>query len=245
MEPPNLNAPTNEVSVPDNKGALLNNIIISSETQNQNNTLQIEEHIQLNKFNETTGDTIHRLVIHLFEKIKFSILPFCSKHPRPKEALEWDLWGPFIYLSIIGICSNYSFSNSGNSIAITLFNSVFASIFCSVFKIFFIGGFFIYLNIYYLGGKLSIFQVYSCLGYSMYLLALLVAMFSTSVHLSYNNKFLALIGGCLWSSIVFMFFIKKMVPENKEGMAMFPSLILYISIAFLSIDSMKLQTSII
>ena len=57
MEPPNLNDPISEESVPDNKGELLNDIISSPETQNQNNILQIEENIQLNKFNESkSGD---------------------------------------------------------------------------------------------------------------------------------------------------------------------------------------------
>ena len=92
---------------------------------------------------------------------------------------------------------------------------------------------------YYLGGTLSLFQVYSSLGYSMYSIALISILFTTNQFVNFQFKRTLSLFACCWSAIVFLYFIKKKVPNEREGLAVYPTLILYLIIVFVFMDSNK------
>lgn len=235
---PNLNEPSYQQTVPNHHGNIITDII-STEEQYKQSVLEISENKDINKYNEPIGTTIHRTIINVFEKLKFSVCPFCSASSRPNEVLNADLWGVLIYLSIIGISIHFQISSNMNESLLNITNNFFTLTFISILKVFFVGGFLIYLNMYYLGGTLSLFQVYSSLGYSMYSIALISILFTTNQFVNFQFKRTLSLFACFWSTIVFLYFIKKKVPNEREGLAVYPSLILYLIIVFVFMDSNK------
>lgn len=138
---------------------------------------------------------------------------------QPKRMLrDWDLWGPFVFVLLLA--SLLSLRSSKPS-------QVFSLVFCLLC----FGSATLNLNVLLLGGNIMFFQSLSLIGYCLFpmdVAALLCLPFRNAIYRS-----LVLFVGVVWSCMASVPFVGGAVPPARRALAVYPVLLLFLSLAWL------------
>lgn len=190
---------------------------------NENKKISISNDNPINPFPTTTlhepiKTTISRDLNLIFTKLKFVLNPFSSKRDKVLQIKQWDLWGPLIMDICLACFVSVGSSNKTNTIAM-------------VFVIFWLGGFFVYLNAEFLEVKSSLFQILCLLGYCLFPLdiASIILMF-----LNFGNIFRFVVSSvfCFWSIFSASSFLKNITTNDKRYLVLYPCILLYLYISW-------------
>jgi len=131
-----------------------------------------------------------------------------------KELVNWDLWGPLLICTILGITQSWSAPEDQKSL-----------VFSSVFFIVWGGGAILTVNAQLLGTPLSFLQSICLIGYSVFPIALaaLVCQASGSIALRIPSSIVA----NLWSIRVSALFLSSVAKADRKELVIFPVILFY------------------
>lgn len=161
--------------------------------------------------------TLKRDVYRVIHNIRNVVMPLGRGSGNGMR--DWDLWGPFFF--IIFLAFTLSSSASENK----------SKVFAVVFGVLSSGAIILTLNVLLLGGRIIFFQSLSVLGYCLFPLDVgaFICLFIASKWI----RMVVVVTTLLWSSSAAYPFVSGAVPEARKGLAVYPVLLLYISVGFL------------
>jgi protein YIPF6 len=131
-----------------------------------------------------------------------------------RELRNWDLWGPLIICTVLGIVQSSSAPAEQTSL-------VFASVFFIVWG----GGAVLTLNAQLLGTPLSFFQSICLLGYSIFPLALAAILSLLSKSTAFRLPLLIVANAwCLRASALFLASVSK---QERRALVLYPVFLFY------------------
>ncbi|KAL2232814.1 UNVERIFIED_CONTAM: Protein YIPF6 [Sesamum indicum] len=140
----------------------------------------------------------------------------------PGKALrDWDLWGPFFFIVFLGLTLSWSASVKKSEV------------FAVAFALLAAGAVILTLNVLLLGGHIIFFQSLSLLGYCLFPLDVgaLICMLKDNVII----KVVVVAVTLAWSSWAAYPFMSTAVNPGRKALALYPVLLMYVSVGFLII----------
>ena len=187
------------------------------EEQNQNPSYKKEIPPE-NTLDETITETIRRDVKLIYYKLKYVLNPFSSPLDKKYHIMNWDLWGPLIFITLLSGTLSLSSKEKTN-------------IMISVFSIFWIGSLLVYVNGNLLNSKIKIFHILCLLGYCLF--PLNVAAFISSMINLYDIIKILIVGiMCFWSLFCVEGYIKSVCEKEQKWLVFYPVILMYIFISW-------------
>jgi hypothetical protein len=159
---------------------------------------------QYNTLTEPVWDTLKRDLLRVANNLKDVVLPNPYREDPGKALRDWDLWGPFSFIIFLALTLSYSATENKSK--------VFAVVFATLSA----GAIVLTLNVQLLGGSIIFFQSLSVLGYCLFPLDVSVVAVALA-----------------WSSWAAYPFVSTAVPSSRKALAVYPVLLLYITVGFL------------
>eukprot|EP00798_Chlamydomonas_sp_ICE-L_P002905 gene2905-4963_t len=171
--------------------------------------------------NESIGKTIWRDVVTIGRNLRSVLIPINWNFTGREQALRnWDLWGPLIFMLMLASVLSWGESKSSE-----VFSMVFAQ--CALGAIVLTG------NVILLGGDIIFFQSLCLLGYCLF--PMCVAAIFCLIFKTVWVRIIALLGGLTWAAFATIPFIGSAVPEGRKALAIYPVMLLYVSIGWLGL----------
>lgn len=173
---------------------------------------------------ESVWQTLRRDVDRVVTNTKSVLWPFTGSPNRDAEQplREWDLWGPLVFVLILGVTLS-----SNASDASTVFSTVFATVA--------FGAVALTLNVVLLGGHIIFLQAISLMGYCMFPLNLAALLMKLSNQWAWRVVVATV--AVAWASWASLPFITHAVDEKRKALAVYPVMLLYVSLAMLCMVS--------
>ncbi|MBA0723990.1 hypothetical protein Golax_020701 [Gossypium laxum] len=174
-----------------------------------------------NTLTEPVLDTVKRDLWRIVSNLKLVVFPNPFREDPGKALRDWDLWGPFFFIVFLGVALSWSASVKKSQV------------FAVAFALLAAGAVILTLNVLLLGGHIIFFQSLSLLGYCLFPLDVgaLICMLKDNVVAKVIIVCLAL----AWSSWAAYPFMSSAVNPNRKALALYPVLLMYLSVGFLII----------
>lgn len=174
-----------------------------------------------NTLTEPVWDTVKRDLFRIVSNLKLVVFPNPNREDPGKALRDWDLWGPFFFIVFLGLTLSWSASVKKSEV------------FAVAFALLATGAVILTLNVLLLGGHIIFFQSLSLLGYCLFPLDVgaLICMLK-------DNVIMKLVVVCVtmaWSSWAAYPFISMAVNPRRKALALYPVLLMYVSVGFLII----------
>ncbi|PNW80702.1 hypothetical protein CHLRE_07g326400v5 [Chlamydomonas reinhardtii] len=169
---------------------------------------------------ESIWKTIWRDIVTIGRNLRSVLIPVNWKFHGQAQALRnWDLWGPLVFMLVLAIVLSLGEANA---------SAVFAMVFAEVA----LGAIVLTINVILLGGELVFFQAVCLLGYCLFPLVV-AAIICASIANKWIRCLVTL--GCLaWASVATIPFIGNAVPRGRKMLAVYPVMLMYVSLAWLA-----------
>nr|XP_043628103.1 protein YIP4b-like [Erigeron canadensis] len=174
-----------------------------------------------NTLTEPVWDTVKRDLSRIVSNLKLVVFPNPFREDPGKALRDWDLWGPFFFIVFLGLVLSWSASVKKSEV------------FAVAFALLATGAVILTLNVLLLGGHIIFFQSLSLLGYCLFPLDIgaLICMLKDNVIL----KIVVVCVTLAWSSWAAYPFISMAVNPRRKALALYPVLLMYVSVGFLII----------
>jgi hypothetical protein len=174
-----------------------------------------------NTLTEPVWDTVKRDLSRIVSNLKLVVFPNPFREDPGKALRDWDLWGPFFFIVFLGLTLSWSASVKKSEV------------FAVAFALLAAGAIILTLNVLLLGGHIIFFQSLSLLGYCLFPLDVgaLVCMLKDSVIV----KIVVVSVTLAWSSWAAYPFMSTAVNPRRKALALYPVLLMYVSVGFLII----------
>lgn len=174
-----------------------------------------------NTLDEPVWATLKRDVLTIGRNLRSVLIPVNWDFQNHQAALHnWDLWGPLIFM--LGLAITLSAGEKKPS-------DVFALVFTEVA----LGAVVLTINVILLGGSIVFFQSLCLIGYCLFPIVI-AAIVCTLVKLSWVRTLVLVL--CLgWASFATIPFIGKTVSSERRALAVYPVLLMYVSIGWLAL----------
>ncbi|CAN1811370.1 Protein YIP4a [Linum perenne] len=174
-----------------------------------------------NTLTEPVWDTVKRDLSRIVSNLKLVVFPNPFREDPGKALRDWDLWGPFFFIVFLGLFLSWSASFKKSEV------------FAVAFALLAAGAVILTLNVLLLGGQIIFFQSLSLLGYCLFPLDVgaLICMLQ-------DNVILKIVVVCVtlgWSSWAAYPFMSSAVNPRRKALALYPVLLMYVSVGFLII----------
>ncbi|KAI7752320.1 hypothetical protein M8C21_015066 [Ambrosia artemisiifolia] len=173
----------------------------------------------INTLSEPVRETVKRDMLRIVSNLKLVVFPNPFREDPGKALRDWDLWGPFFFIVFLGLTLSWSASIDKSQV------------FAVAFALLATGAVILTLNVLLLGGRIIFFQSLSLLGYCLFPLDVgaLICMLKDNVVM----KMVVVCVTLAWSSWAAYPFISTAVNPRRKALAIYPVLLMYVSVAFL------------
>ena len=169
---------------------------------------------------ESVWRTLKRDVDRVASNTLLVLNPMRVARDPTRPMREWDLWGPLVFVLLLGVC----LSHGDGDDASTVFSVVFATVA--------FGAVALTMNVLLLGGHIIFLQAISLLGYC--LVPLNVAVFLMFISENVVWRTLLVCGAVAWSSWASVPFVSAAVPAARRALAVYPVILFLISLGVLA-----------
>ena len=186
---------------------------------------------------ETILTTILRDFKIIGYRLYYALIPCGSD----KNLRNYDLWGPLLFGLLLSMTLSFGVWSTNNNAMITILKKqsihYYSYVFSIVFTIVWLGAFFVTLNTKLLGGKITLLQSLSLLGYCVF--PLNIASFITIFIEKYLTKEwyfkeIIIIISLLWSIKASTGFMTQMINnDNKKLLAVYPIALFYVILSWM------------
>ncbi|XP_047093650.1 protein YIP4b-like [Lolium rigidum] len=174
-----------------------------------------------NTLTEPVWDTVKRDLSRIVSNLKLVVFPNPFREDPGKALRDWDLWGPFFFIVLLGLTLSWSASVRKSEV------------FAVAFAVLAAGAIILTLNVLLLGGQIIFFQSLSLLGYCLFPLDV-----GALICLLNDNDILKIVVVAVtlaWSSWAAYPFMSAAVNPRRKALALYPVFLLYVSVGFLII----------
>ncbi|KAG6548440.1 hypothetical protein Mapa_009927 [Marchantia paleacea] len=174
---------------------------------------------EYNTLTEPVWHTLKRDVVRVATNLRHVVFPNPYREDPGKALRDWDLWGPFFFIIFLALTLSSSATENKSKV------------FAVVFAVLSAGAIVLTLNVQLLGGSIIFFQSLSLLGYCLFPLdigALVCLLRDSKLFRS-----IVVLVTLVWSSWSAYPFVSTAVPQSRKALAVYPVLLLYISVGFL------------
>mmetsp|Transcript_16277 Transcript_16277/g.48805 ORF Transcript_16277/g.48805 Transcript_16277/m.48805 type:complete len:240 (+) Transcript_16277:184-903(+) len=174
-----------------------------------------------NTLDEPLWDTISRDLKQVYLNLKLVVFPFGSDREQQAQALRnWDLWGPMVFTLVLASCLSIGYKPP-------------SAVFSVVFAVVSFGSLVLTVNVVLLGGNIGFFQALCLLGYCLFPIDVAAIV---SVFIKFRIiRWLVTVACVSWASWAALPFIGGSVPPARRALAVFPLLLLYTSLGWLTL----------
>mmetsp|Transcript_7099 Transcript_7099/g.43932 ORF Transcript_7099/g.43932 Transcript_7099/m.43932 type:complete len:240 (+) Transcript_7099:62-781(+) len=170
---------------------------------------------------ESVWETLKRDLVRVGRNLKQVLLPTSTGTDGTQHTLrDWDLWGPLVFVLVL-------------SSALCIGASHPSTVFAVVFVIVSVGAVVLTANVQLLGGHIIFFQSLCVLGYCLFPLSM-AAVASIFLH-NKVARMVVVTGAVLWAASAALPFIGSSVPDTRRVLAVYPLLLLYTCLAWLTL----------
>lgn len=135
---------------------------------------------------------------------------------------EWDLWGPLVFVLVLGTCLTADAQDATTLFSIVFWIIVFGSVALT-------------LNVLLLRGRIIFLQAISLTGYCVFPLNIAVLLMKISHYKTYRTMLAS--AAVIFSVKASSPFISAAVPGKRTALAMFPIILLHVSLTVLAVFS--------
>ncbi|XP_060198697.1 protein YIP4b-like [Lycium barbarum] len=174
-----------------------------------------------NTLTEPVWDTVKRDLSRIVSNLKLVVFPNPYREDPGKALRDWDLWGPFFFIVFLGLTLSWSASVKKSEV------------FAVAFALLAAGAVILTLNVLLLGGHIIFFQSLSLLGYCLFPLDV-----GAFICMLKDNVILKVVVVCValaWSSWAAYPFMSTAVNPRRKALALYPVVLMYVSVGFLII----------
>mmetsp|Transcript_38606 Transcript_38606/g.46716 ORF Transcript_38606/g.46716 Transcript_38606/m.46716 type:complete len:299 (-) Transcript_38606:778-1674(-) len=179
-----------------------------------------------NTLHEDVWTTFKRDLYRVGGNLKVILIPWRkedSSAPDYQTVLrDWDLWGPFAFVLLLAVTLSAGSKDP-------------STVFSIVFTVLTFGAVVLNLNVLLLGGNIVFLQSLSLIGYCIFpmdIAALFCLLWGNVIYRS-----LLLLVGVAWACSASIPFLGAQVPADRRFLAVYPIVLLFISIAWLALVS--------
>lgn len=169
---------------------------------------------------ESVWETLKRDLVRVGRNLKQVLLPAAAQDETHQTLRDWDLWGPLVFVLVL-------------SSALCIGASHPSTVFAVVFVIVSMGAVVLTANVQLLGGHIIFFQSLCVLGYCLFPLSL-AAIASIFLH-NKVARMVVVAGAVFWAASAALPFIGSSVPDTRRVLAVYPLLLLYTCLAWLTL----------
>ena len=200
----------------DQRNSIINNINNLNSTENEYSIPLNSDTITLN---ESISTTLLRDIKLIYYKLKHVINPFSSIREKQKHIMEWDLWGPLLFITLLS-CT-LAFKSKEKSNIIVLFFSIFWS-----------GSLLVYLNGNLLDSKIKLFPVICLLGYCLF--PLNISAFIMTISNFYEFiRFSLVLFSCIWSLYSIEGYFRSISSEEQKWLVFYPVVLMFVFLSWI------------
>eukprot|EP00877_Chromochloris_zofingiensis_P010806 jgi/Chrzof1/597/Cz01g21230.t1 len=170
---------------------------------------------------ESVWSTLKRDMLTIGRNLRSVLIPVnWDFHKHSAQLHNWDLWGPLIFMLALAITLSAGEKKPSD---------VFALVFTEVA----LGAVVLTVNTILLGGNIVFFQSLCLIGYCLFPIdiAAIVCLF---VKIGWVRT-IVLVAGLGWAAFATVPFIGKTVPQTRRALAVYPVLLMYVSIGWLAL----------
>ncbi|KAJ7528813.1 hypothetical protein O6H91_15G021300 [Diphasiastrum complanatum] len=160
---------------------------------------------------EPVWATLKRDLLQVVSNLRIVVFPNPYRKDAGRALRDWDLWGPFFFIIFLAFILSYNASADR------------PKVFAVVFAVLSAGAIVLTLNVVLLS--------LSVLGYCLFPLAI-----GASVCMAKDDKIfrsIVVLATVTWSSWAVYPFVSTAVPPSRKALAVYPVLLLYVSMGFL------------
>ncbi|XP_062180963.1 protein YIP4a-like [Phragmites australis] len=174
-----------------------------------------------NTLTEPVWDTVKRDLSRIVTNLKLVVFPNPLRDDPGKALRDWDLWGPFFFIVLLGLILSWSATVKKSEV------------FTVAFAVLAAGAVVLTLNVQLLGGHIIFFQSLSLLGYCLVPLDVgaLICILKDHVIL----KVVVVTVTLAWSSWAAYPFMSAAVNPRRKALALYPVFLMYVSVGCLII----------
>ena len=141
------------------------------------------------------------------------------------------MWGPLVFTLLLAILLSAQSPAAAPNATVSPAETVFAVVFCVVG----LGSLALTLNVLLLGGQIIFFQSLSVLGYCLFPLVVAAVLNLASRNGIY--RVIVLSAAVSWALRCSVPFLSHAVSERRRALAVYPLVLLYVSLAWLSLEA--------
>ena len=172
---------------------------------------------KINTLDESISKTILRDIKLIYYKLKHVINPLSSSAEKHRCIMEWDLWGPLIFITLLSCTLTIKSSDKSKTIV-------------TVFSVFWIGSLLVYLNGNLLDSKIKLFPVICLLGYCLFPLNI-CAIILALTNFYEIIRFLLTLLSCAWALFSVEGYFRSVSSSEQKWLVSYPAILMF---AFIS-----------
>lgn len=174
-----------------------------------------------NTLDEPVLQTLKRDALTIGRNLRSVLIPAGWDFDSGGAALQnWDLWGPLIFMLALAITLSVGEREPSD---------VFALVFTEVA----VGSLVLTANVVLLGGSIVFFQSLCLMGYCLFPICL-AAVVCVFVHIMWVRT-IVLVAALAWASAAAVPFVGRSVRRERRALAVYPVLLMYVSIGWLAL----------
>ena len=171
-----------------------------------------------NTLDESIYTTLLRDIHLIYYKLKYVINPFISNNDKKRHIMQWDLWGPLLFITFLACTLAIKAEDKSNIIVI-------------IFTIFWLGSILVYLNAYVLDSKIKLFPVLCLLGYCLFPLNISAFILAISDFYEIIRFFIVLLT-CVWALLSIEGYFRTVTLPEQKYLIFYPAILLFLFLSW-------------
>ena len=171
-----------------------------------------------NTLDESISTTLFRDIQLIYYKLKHVINPFSSNSDKQRHIMQWDLWGPLLFITFLSCTLAINAENKSKIIVI-------------LFGIFWCGSLLVYLNGNLLDSKIKLFPIICLLGYCLF--PLNISAFILAITNFYEIiRLLLVLLTCVWALISVEGYFSSVSSPEQKWLVFYPAILMFVFLSW-------------
>ena len=171
-----------------------------------------------NTLEESISTTLLRDLQLIYYKLKHVINPFTNNSDRQRHIMQWDLWGPLLFITFLSCTLAIKAENKSKIIVI-------------LFAIFWCGSLLVYLNGNLLDSKIKLFPIICLLGYCLFPLNISAFILSITNFYEIIRLILVLIT-CIWALFSVEGYFSSVSTAEQKWLVFYPAILMFVFLSW-------------
>lgn len=171
-----------------------------------------------NTLEESISTTLLRDIQLIYYKLKHVINPFTNNSDKQKHILQWDLWGPLLFITFLSCTLSINAENKSKIIVI-------------LFAIFWCGSLLVYLNGNLLDSKIKLFPIICLLGYCLFPLNISAFILAITNFYEIIRLFIVLLT-CAWALFSVEGYFSSVSSQEQKWLVFYPAILMFLFLSW-------------